>query len=216
MARAISSVKISEFTESCASDLKWRLTELSDLKLFARDAGEAQRLILRSGLLLLYAHWEGYIKTATSKFLGVVGSHRVRFGQIRTALWVDALRSELDRASSRTLNFNERISLIDAILAKSSQYVTAYSREAINTEANLNVKVLRRICDLTGLDHNRYIRFSDVIDRRLLGERNKIAHGEFVEMSIAEYEDVSRQILDLMSLFTSDLEDALALRSWQR
>ena len=41
-------------------DLGWRKVEISDLLFLAKET--QKEVVLKSVILLLYAHWEGYIK----------------------------------------------------------------------------------------------------------------------------------------------------------
>ena len=44
-------------------DLGWRKVEISDLLFLAKET--QKEVVLKSVILLLYAHWEGYIKKSS-------------------------------------------------------------------------------------------------------------------------------------------------------
>ena len=47
-------------------DLGWRKVEISDLLFLAKET--QKEVVLKSVILLLYAHWEGYIKKSSTSF----------------------------------------------------------------------------------------------------------------------------------------------------
>jgi hypothetical protein len=62
-------MKIEELEEALQKDLAWRKKEVSDLWLICQEKNI--EVILKSFLLILYAHWEGYIKQS-SKSLSLI------------------------------------------------------------------------------------------------------------------------------------------------
>lgn len=58
------------FEAHLTEDLKWREAELDTWFRFVRKARQHERSgLLRGGVTLLYAHWEGYIKEAARAYL---------------------------------------------------------------------------------------------------------------------------------------------------
>ena len=60
-------MEIQEFEDKIIDDWTWRKREVSDLILFAEK--EENIVLLKSIILLLYAHWEGYIKKCAKTYL---------------------------------------------------------------------------------------------------------------------------------------------------
>lgn len=54
-------MKYDQFEKGLVDDLTWRKKELTALMFIAKK-NEHEEAILKSIILLLYAHWEGYIK----------------------------------------------------------------------------------------------------------------------------------------------------------
>jgi hypothetical protein len=60
---------LEHLNQRLTDDLIWRKREMSDLKSLVKNRSfhYSQHIaVLRSGVTLLYAHWEGYIKTAAT------------------------------------------------------------------------------------------------------------------------------------------------------
>jgi hypothetical protein len=84
------------------------------------------------------------------------------------------------------------------------------------TTGNLSSKVLRDIVDVLGFDYSAYETKEKLIDEGLLGSRNGIAHGRKVEMSVAVYLGLHREILDLIATFGDQIEDGVSMQRYRR
>lgn len=58
---------VESFVELINEDLLWRKKEISDL-LFLHN-NENSLLILKSAILLMYSHWEGYVKNIAKQYI---------------------------------------------------------------------------------------------------------------------------------------------------
>ena len=67
-----------------------------------------------------------------------------------------------------------------------------------------------------GIDVARYTARFNLIDETLLASRNKIAHGEYLNISPQRFDSLAEEIMELMIWFKTDLENAAACRSFQR
>lgn len=55
-----------ELMSALSDELVWRQTEIVNLRMEAATAKElARKAILRAGVALAYAHWEGFVKCST-------------------------------------------------------------------------------------------------------------------------------------------------------
>lgn len=63
-----------EFLAKVDAQLIWRRKELTDLRVLVQgSSGNAipQSMLIRAGIALLYAHWEGFVKTAGTYVFGI-------------------------------------------------------------------------------------------------------------------------------------------------
>lgn len=58
---------VESFVDLINEDLLWRKKEISDL-LFLHN-NENSLLILKSAILLMYSHWEGYVKNISKQYI---------------------------------------------------------------------------------------------------------------------------------------------------
>ena len=73
--------------------------------------------------------------------------------------------------------------------------------------------IFKEIAATIGIDHNPYMLKKMLIDQRLLGNRNKIAHGERLETlegisNPTDYIELHKTIIELIDKFAQNIKDA--------
>ena len=64
-------------------DYAWRLVELSEIKKAVQVAkGRAVATEIRKGILLLYAHWEGFIKFVSTEYLQYIVDQKFKQSEL--------------------------------------------------------------------------------------------------------------------------------------
>ncbi|MGB9026835.1 MAG: MAE_28990/MAE_18760 family HEPN-like nuclease, partial [Rhodomicrobium sp.] len=62
-----------ECLRAIQSDSAWRKKEIATLKgRIANSSDGDQAMLLRSAVVMLYAHWEGFVKTASTLYLSYI------------------------------------------------------------------------------------------------------------------------------------------------
>ena len=68
-----------QLTRSLDRQLSWRKKELTALKFWVENGEENVRnTIIRASLCLLYAHWEGFIKEAATRYVCFVAQQGLK------------------------------------------------------------------------------------------------------------------------------------------
>ena len=189
-------------------DLSWRRKELSVFQGFVKKAEpHAQGALLRSSLALLYAHWEGSVKFNAHAYLCYLASLRLSFQQLRPELAAVALRARLNELTDS--NKSElHTHVIQQIRDNGGERANVPStREAIRTNSNLNFSTLCEILSSLGFDYSRYGDKADLIDEQLVAVRNRIAHGEEEYVRLTEWEEIKKNIFQVME----DIADQIVL-----
>lgn len=92
-----------DLSDRLSEDLAWRKIELSAIKgLIERRDFELRKnkVLTRSGIAMLYAHWEGYIKYAATAYLEFVSMQRnLRYCDLTDNFIAIAMKSRLDEAA---------------------------------------------------------------------------------------------------------------------
>jgi RiboL-PSP-HEPN len=131
-------------------ELTWRKRELAVIKslVTARSSTELTNCHIRSGIALIYAHWEGFIK--------------------------------------------------------------------IETKSNLSSEVLREIAYILGLDYTEYEDEAQLIDETLLKNRNEVAHGKYLSISVEQFIVLHQTITHLLDLFSNQIKNAASTKAYRR
>lgn len=178
---------IQEFEDSIINDWTWRKREVSDLILFAEK--EENTVLLKSIILLLYAHWEGYIKKCSKTYLKYICEHKPLFKNLTDnfkAIALKGISKELVN-SSETLNLKnefeyiERFKNIDDLGVDKKIKIDLENekdKNIINTQDNLNPDVFKSILKIIGLEYKKQYESKEIfINSYLLTNRNSIGHG---------------------------------------
>ena len=205
-----------QLTQFLDRQLSWRKRELTALKFSAEHAGENLRnTILRASLCLLYAHWEGFIKDAATGYVCFVAQQGLKFRDVAPNLVALGLRTEIQNAGRSNLA-TFHTDLTQKIMGpQEDDFVPAWDR-AIDTQSNLNSKVLREILCVVGVRSDEYLSKGPVIDERLVKNRNSIAHGQGVSINQQDYNDLHDLVVHMLDLFRNDLETAAETCNYRR
>lgn len=198
-------------------DLAWRRKELSLYRGWVRGAGSnGEQAMLRGAITVLYAHWEGYIKTASEAYLEFVRHQRLTCNELAINFVALAAKSKLNDAALSGKS-RQHIDLADFFVNHLNRRAQLTSAGAINTKANLKVDVFQNIVQLLGLDYRQeYEAAEKPIIERLLELRNGIAHGEFQRIDQIEYDQLYRKIDELLVLFCNEIDNSAAQKRYHR
>jgi hypothetical protein len=191
--------------------LAWRKKELTQLKLMADSAPSANAGILRrSGLTLMYAHWEGFVKDSSLYYLKYLADDPAEVGKLKSCFVAVALNRDFLQ-SGQAKRVSVRAGLVE--LLRSLHQPPPIKRRlpirgVISTKSNLKGVVLREITATLGIEYSDFeLKEKPVIDR-LVHFRNTIAHGGGMPVSQAEYANLHTEIIVLMDRYKDLLEDA--------
>jgi hypothetical protein len=87
---------------------------------------------------------------------------------------------------------------------------------SVNTRSNLNSETLREILALLGLQSRNYLSKGPLLDEKLLANRNRVAHGERVEIDADDYDVLHTEVIQLADTFSVDVLNAAATGQFRR
>jgi hypothetical protein len=195
--------------------LSWRVKEVSYVKGSARSATSfAQAALIRAGVPLIYAHWEGFIKEASEAYLTYVSSQNLLYRDLASCFVVfgakkhvtSIIESRRSAVNIEVVEFFRRSATTQANLALSN---------AVNTESNLSSTVFENIAMSLGIALNQYIPYANLIDKVLLERRNRIAHGEYLDIDWAAFEDLIDEVLKLLRMYKTDIENLASTQAFR-
>ncbi|MDY6783278.1 MAG: MAE_28990/MAE_18760 family HEPN-like nuclease [Cyanobacteriota bacterium] len=198
-----------QLSDRLSNDLAWRKRELAEIKsLIEANNISLQRhnTLLRSGICILYSHWEGFVKLAANAYLEYVRSKKLTYRELSSNFLALAMKEKLNEAKE-TNKPSAYIPVCDFFLSELNQRCYL-PKDAISTDSNLSSKILKEITYLLGLDFSLYSTKSELIDTKLLDRRNSIAHGNYLLFDREAYLELHAEIVGMLDTFRNQIENA--------
>jgi hypothetical protein len=202
-----------EFLSVVDRDLIWRKKELGSIIVsIDKSVSGRNNAICRAGWLLVYAHWEGFIKSCATSYLEYVACLRLKNKDLANNLLTLSMCKKFGLTILKTNKHKELEKITKFYLENMNDRSTIPYKNAINAESNLSSMVLEEITNIVGVDFAHFAENKHLIDSKLLGRRNKIAHGESVQINITELIDLRDRVLSLMELFKNSILNNVVLK----
>jgi len=209
------------FLNHLEEDLAWRKYEITRLVLLHNESDDL--IICKSLILLIYSHWEGYIKNACKKYLVHIADKKIKLTVLTKNFGAIALKGFVSETykSTNSLTLANEITLINKIhemggkkFILSSNIMEEKNKEFINTKDNLNLKCLNSFCKIVGICEITMIeKRGKYIDEVLLNQRNAISHGSKVDSTSSEFNlkiDDVKELRDFIFFIMEYIKEELA------
>ncbi|WP_326819481.1 MAE_28990/MAE_18760 family HEPN-like nuclease [Streptosporangium sp. NBC_01756] len=202
-----------KFTERLHKGLSQRKFELAKLRfMIDADRGNGDRLncVNRSAIVLSYAHWEGFVKEASIKYIKYINGCALKASSLRLPLQAACISSHFKRAlSSDKPRYLAEI--LDAMDSRRQETFSIDPNKIVKTESNLSSVVFHDLVLGLGLDFlDIYETRRAFIDAKLLDARNQVAHGELVSFDAGEVIERIDGVISLIDHFSNQLIDGVS------
>jgi hypothetical protein len=208
---------VEQLSDFLSAEIVWRKKELSILRsLVESETSPArQSAILRSGITVLYAHWEGFVKATATAYIQFVAMRRLPYKELTANFIALGMKGKLEEArqTKKASIFNE---VAEFFLTGLSEKCKISYKDAIDTKYNLSSAILKEIICILNFDYSAYASKEKLIDHKLLNPRNRIAHGKYLEIDVDEYLELHEEIISLMNLLRNQIDNAASTRTYRR
>lgn len=205
---------LSQLQESLDQGMTWRLKEFSNIRLAVKTAGISQQTYVRAGIVLVYSHWEGFIKEASESYVNFVDNQGHSYGELKSCFAILGLKGQLNTlVESRQAEAN--LIAFEFIAANLGEKSNMQLSNAVNTESNLTSAVFANIAKSLGIQIGPYEMKFNLIDSSLVNNRNKIAHGEFFELKADDFLKLSDEVLSLIRGYKNDVLNEAVLGNYK-
>ena len=196
---------ISNLTDKLDEDFAWRLKELANLKILVRqNQSPIKSTLLRAGVALAYAHWEGFVKSSVEFYLEFVKNQRVQFRDLAPCL-VALSRRGLLHQFTETKKFEVYAQVVKQLTEEPFISDRASFGSPIRT-SNLRSHVFVDISQSIGVITTKYEPRFNFIDVTLADNRNQIAHGEYFLVDEEPLRNIIDDVIKLLREFQTDIE----------
>lgn len=214
MARRISREQL---LDSFDAELAWRRLELSALRTsLARARGPAIDTAARTAVALAYAHWEGYVVTASRSLLSYVAQLRLAYRELSDPYLALCLAGKLRQAEASVRRIKLHIDVIVMMRASGDQAIFPAVERAIQAEGNLKSERFADLVTRLGLAAQPFELHYNWLDSELLRRRNSIAHGEAGFTDRAFGFEALDTVNDLLARYRTAVQNAEALQVYRR
>jgi len=199
-----------ELIDKIAGEHIWRIREISELKNLIEKpttSNVRKRVLCRSGITLLYAHWEGFIKKSGTYFLEYVANQGHSISELKSNFVILLLRGRIDQAS-KSKKYSAFAEVTQYIINNQKVRARIPYKNVVDTNSNLSSTVLKEIMWCLGIDYKLFISKEKLIDLKLLGRRNHVAHGESIEVDISDFFEMVDEVLGIINTFKNLLENS--------
>lgn len=206
---------LEQLSDKLAEELAWRKKELSILKslIDSKDFELAKRnALVRSGITMLYAHWEGFVKVSANSYVEFVAMQKLPYNQLANNFIALAMKDQLDQAkeTEKATIYNE---VAEFFMTKLNERSVIKYEFRIAT-SNLSSSVFKEIICMIGLDYSFYESKEVLIDEKLLGKRNIIAHGNYLDIDKKDYDELHRIVIEMMDTLRNQIDNAAATKEY--
>ncbi|HKA08643.1 MAG TPA: MAE_28990/MAE_18760 family HEPN-like nuclease [Gemmataceae bacterium] len=206
---------IDDLEDRLDNAISWRRVELSALKSAVEQAesrspgSPLSRALARSGVAMLYAHWEGFVKEACQAYVDYVAKRRLKCSELNDGL----LRTVLLGLHKRALG-GDQLANDDLIqIARRPEQTRAKIPRTtiVDTKSNLRYSVLADILCSIGISMDKFATKSHLVDRSLCDVRNSIAHGRDLFPSEGDFSELHHEVIVMIE----DLRDLILANARQ-
>lgn len=196
-----------QFIRAIGDEFAWRHKELLDIRLLTRTTNLVnQRVLIRAGVPLAYAHWEGFIKASSELLLNFVSNQGLQNKDLADPYFSHSVKTHVVSVlqSARASAVTDAACFVRDAAEKKAEI---RHKNYVDTESNLSSDVFEQIAQSLGVDLDRYRHLFPYIDETIVNNRNKIAHGEFIQLTVTDFHALVDRVSDLVCMYKTDLEN---------
>lgn len=210
-------MNLSQLEDLLIEDWTWRKTEISKLILLAEASEEA--VVLKSIILLLYAHWEGYVKKSCKIYLKYICNKNCSISDLTDNFKAVALKgvTKIVIGANQSLSLQNELDYIKKFNKIETHKLNTHisidlenekDSSIIDTNQNLNPDVFKNILNVIGLNYKSAYESKEIyIQEQLLANRNSIGHGNKMLVESENFDLEINKIKKLRDIVVSIVEN---------
>lgn len=206
---------LSLFVEMLDYDYAWRITELSNFKnTIPKEKGAAQKSLIRAGITLLYAHWEGFVRNTANQYYRFLSFQNHNTKEFQSPLIAFMLSGEANELSE-TKRLSRKVFVFDKIIKGLDTPAYFANKPPIRT-SNLKYDIFEDVCYLLSIETQEFELKNVFIDRNLVDRRNTIAHGQYLDLGQDEFNETYGIVITLLRRFRDLAVNSAAQKKYLR
>jgi hypothetical protein len=184
-------------------DLAWRKKEILSLRILVEKDQVNEPILLRSGIALLSAHFEGFIRRASNCYIAYVSGQKIKYEELKSNFIALKMEKEFKRCSKSEKN-SVHTDLLESYQKLSiKRFDEKYFEDNgfISTHSNPGTERLKEILATIGIESDIFEMKANYIDSSLLANRNKIVHGEYSDLDRDDFFNTFEIIIKIIEQY---------------
>lgn len=205
---------INELQDKLDNEIQWRKRELLDYKFVVEKNKTNSSIVplIRGGIALGYAHWEGFVKNSASIYVSYISTKKIPLDKMKLNFLALTYMKKINKGN----NIEECISLMQEVLSSNQKTCKIYDKDIIDTRSNLKLHVLNDILTSLGFEKHFFSSKESFIDKKLVEPRNDIAHGTYRDVDYEDFKIVHENVIPLMEYFKTLIENSVSQEDYKK
>lgn len=197
-------------SDELTREFTWRLREIHQLRSAIEDvAVRDKESVIRASFVLLYAHWEGFMKRSTQLFFDYLVKMNRPVRELHVGAKVVCIRRELLHSMSVGGRSNESvIRLLNLVASSDDKKLSRRNTRDMVDTSNMNFAEFADLCVLFGFDALEFEEHRDLIDKILVHRRHQIAHGAYLRVAYDDFVATSDRVIAVIRMFRNRMENS--------
>lgn len=218
MASNIRIKTVEKLEELLMQDLAWRKKEMLSLKILVEKDVVNETILLRAGIALLCAHFEGFIKRASNCYIGYVAEQKKLYSELKENFAAIKMEKEFEMcAKSEKHSVHKRLLVMhDELSTKKFKEKYDEQKPFISTHSNPSTTELEEILATIGVESDIFETKATYINSSLLAKRHNVVHGEHSDLDKEDFMITFGIIIQLIEEYKDLIIDAADNKKYLR
>lgn len=218
MASNIKIKTVEKLEELLMQDLAWRKKEMFSLKILVEKDEVNEPILLRAGIALLCAHFEGFIKRASNCYIGYVAEQKKLYSELKENFTALKMEKEFKScALSEKHSVHKKLLIMhDNLATKTFKEKYDENSPFISTHSNPSSNELKEILETIGVESDIFETKATYIDSSLLEKRHHVVHGDRSDLDKADFMTTFDIIIELIEKYKDLIIDATDNKKYLR
>lgn len=206
---------IENLEDALDKHLAWRKQEMLNLKTLIDRGDDARIMLIRAGMALLCAHFEGFIKDASYDYLSFVANQNICYKDLQEVFSIWKIHSLIEECA-KSSKYSVQARVLEKYNALSSEPFSINKKSMINTHSNPSTEVLKELLLTLGVETDIFRTKANYIDSSLLANRHSIVHGERTNLAYDDFSVTFDIIMRILDDYKDFLIDAAAEEAYKK
>ena len=179
----------------------------------SKPGSDAQFRASRAGIVLTYAHLEGFARQAIRSYFAYVKSRALKYSELGPNFLALKLATLASQGTSKASYYGGAVEILTTGLREVAELPEV---DIISAHSSLSYARLVEMLYCVNLSPTVLATKQHFMDEILLDRRNAIAHGEFRRPALADYVEVHLEVVEMLDTLETFLVHSAGTQAYLR